>query len=466
MKTRFAHICLALCLSLLGSCASLFYSNYAENEYNAKVRVLTNGKQVSVAPKAKGRSVNLWRVLKDYPDAEIVLVDDIIVTDAPAKDMTIPSFRLDGKGHTVKLGLFPLLRKTNVNVKNVVFECGGATERILYGIGADESKGFVLRNCVFRNPTEKNAVCARKYGNVVIEDCTIEGSLNRNSVRTTNSAVQVLIYECNGSIVVRNNYIHNCFGVAINGIGFTANNDNQVLIENNRIDMVSNGGIVFAGGEVWNATVRNNSISNTHYLGKQFEGESDGAINSAINFHGFRNAMVEDNKITECPNSVCFDFDGSVSGGKKVEKGTGLIVRRNVCENAGVVALFVVQDVVVQGNHFSNPIDNHSSRYLWIYGASNVDVSENSFSLTSGSAKSFYPISVSDIGEVKSGSIKVGGNKVETDGKIFVFVNYKFEGECHIGENEIISPHSTASVVNNSKAKVTIPKSKKIVWYR
>lgn len=466
MKTRLVHICIALCFPLLASCASLFYSGYAANEYNAKVRVLADGKRVSVAPRAGKRVVNLWRILKDYPEAEIVLGGDVVIADAPAKDMTIPAFRLDGQGHTVKLGLFPLLRKTDVNVKNVVFECGGATERILYAIGADEGKGFVVKNCVFKNPTEKNAVCARKYGNVVIEDCTIEGNLNQNSIRTERSTVQVLIYECNGSIIVRNNYIHHCFGIAIDGIGFSANNANRVLIENNRIDMVSNGGIVFAGGEVWNAIVRNNSISNTHCLGKQFEGESNGALNSAINFHGFRNAVVEDNRIMNCPNSVCFDFDGSISGGKKVEKGTGLIVRRNVCENVGGIALFVIKDVEFKENVFSNPLNNEFPRYLAITGASDVLVSDNQFSLSSGSVKSFYPISVSDIGNVESGFIKIGGNKLITDGTIFVFVNKIFKGECQVGENEIVSPYSTASVVNNSKARVTIPKSKKIVWYR
>lgn len=466
MKTRLFHIFFALCLPLLGSCASFFYSGYAANEYNAKVRVQADGKRVNVTPQAKGRSVNLWRILKDYPDAEIVLGGDVVIADAPAKDMTIPAFRLDGQGHTVKLGLFPLLRKTDVNVKNVVFDCGGATERILYAIGADESKGFVVKNCVFKNPTEKNAVCARKYGNVVIEDCTIEGNLNQNSIRTEQSTVQVLIYECNGSVAIRNNYIHHCFGIAIDGIGFSANKDNRVLIENNRIDMVSNGGIVFAGGEVWNATVRNNIISNTHCLGKQFEGESDGALNSAINFHGFRNAVVEDNKITNCPNSACFDFDGSVAGGKKVEKGTGLVVRRNVCENVGGIALFVIKDVEFKDNVLTNPRDNKSSRYLAITGASDVEVSSNRFRLVSSSSSTFYPITLSDIGEVKSGNVRVVDNTMETNGKIFVFVNRQFSGACQIDENEIISPHATASVVNNSKAKVTIPKSKKIVWYK
>lgn len=466
MKTLLVHICIALCFPLLGSCASLFYSGYAANEYNAKVRVLADGKRISVSPRSAKRAVNLWRILKDYPDAEIVLGGDVVIADAPAKDMTIPAFRLDGQGHTVKLGLFPLLRKTDVNVKNVVFECGGATERILYAIGADERNDFVLRNCVFRNPTEKNTVCARKYGNVVIEDCTIDGNLNQNSIRTEQSNVQVLIYECNGSVAVRNNYIHHCFGIAIDGIGFSANNANRVLIENNRIDMVSNGGIVFAGGEVWNATVRNNSISNTHCLGKQFEGESNGALNSAINIHGFRNAVVEDNRITNCPNSACFDFDGSVSGGKKVEKGTGLVVRRNVCENVGGIALFVIKDVEFKDNVLSNNRDNESPRFLSISGASNVEVSGNKFLLTSKSSSTFYPITLSDIGEVKSGKVKVVDNTMDTNGKIFVFVNREFKGECQIDENEIISPHTTASVVNNSKAKVTIPKSKKIVWYK
>ena len=466
MKTRLFHILFALCLPLLGSCASSFYSGYAANEYNAKVRVQDNGKRVSVAPRAGKRAINLWRLLEDYPKAEIVLDGDVVIADAPAKDMKIPAFRLDGKGHTVKLGVFPLFRKTDVEVKNVVFDCEGATERILYAIGADESKSFVLRNCVFRNPMEKNAVCARKYGIVVIEDCTIEGTLNQNSVRTEKSTAQVVFYECSGSVIIRNNYIHHCFGVAIDGIGFSADDDSRVLVENNRIDMVSNGGIVFAGGEVWNATVRNNSVSNTHCLGKQFEGESDGGPNSAINFHGFRNAVVEDNKITNCPNSVCFDFDGSVSGGKKVEKGTGLVVRRNVCENVGGIALFVIKDVEFKDNVLSNPRDNKSSRYLAITGASDVEVSGNQFRLVSSSSSTFYPITLSDIGEVKSGNVRVVDNTMETSGKIFVFVNRQFSGACQIDENEIISPHATASVVNNSKAKVTIPKSKKIVWYK
>ena len=466
MTTCFGHICFALCLPLLGSCTSLFYSGYAANEYNAKVRVQADGKRVSVTPRSDKRAVDLWQILKDYPEAEVVLGGDIIVADAPAKDLTVPVFRVDGKGYTVKLGLFPVLRKTDVNIRNVVFDCENATEKVLYAIGADKNKDFVVTNCVFKNPTEKNTLCARKYGNVIIENCTIEGTLKPKSIRNKNSTAQILIYECTGSVTVRNNYIHHCFGVAIDCIGFSANKDNRVLIENNRIDMVSNGGIVFTGGDVWNATVRNNSICNTHCLGKQFKGEPDGGPNSAINFHGFRNAVVEDNRITNCPNSVCFDFDGSITGGKKVEKGTGLVVRRNVCENVGGIALFVIKDVEFKDNVLSSPRDNKSSRYLAITGASNVEISGNKFLLTSKSSSTFYPITLSDIGEVKSGNVKVVDNTMETNGKIFVFVNREFKGECQIEENEIISPHATASVVNNSKAKVTIPKSKKIVWYK
>lgn len=466
MKVKIAHVCIALLFPLFVSCGTIMHS-YARNDgYNAIVQVQSPGKQILVTPHANDRSVDLWRILKDYPGLEIVLDGDIVVVDAPANDMTIPTFKVDGKGHTIIVGKFPIMRTTEVKLNNVVFDCGKATDRIIYTIDADKNKEFVVRNCVFRNPTEKVSLCPRGFGNVLIENCTFEGSLTSNSIRKEKSTAQVLLYECHGSVIVKNNNIHHCFGTAIEGIGFSADKDTRVLVENNQIDMVSNGGIVFAGGEVWNATVRNNTISNTHCLGQQFEGEVDGGPNSAVNFHGFRNVVVEDNIIKNSPKSVCFDFDGSIAGGKKIEKGTGLIIRRNVCDDAGAVALFVVKDVVFRDNVLSNPRNNQSSRYMWIYGASNVEVSNNHFSLTSGSAKSFYPISVSDSRDVVSGSIKVGGNKVETDGKIFVFVNKKFEGECQIDDNEIISPYPTASVVNNSKAKVSIPQSKKIVWYK
>ena len=156
--------------------------SYDRNDsYNAVVQVQSSGKQFLVTPRANGGSVDLWRILKDYPGHVIVLDGDIVVADAPAKDMMIPTFKVDGKGHAVIVGKFPIMRTTDVKLNDVVFDCGKATDRIIYALDADNNKEFIVS--VFRNPTDIVSLCPRGFGNVLIENCTFEGSLTSNSIR-------------------------------------------------------------------------------------------------------------------------------------------------------------------------------------------------------------------------------------------------------------------------------------------
>lgn len=466
MRTVFAHICVALFFPLLASCGTYANTSIVKGNYNAVINVQSWGRQISVSPKDAKKSVDIWGILRDYPLSEIVINEDITFSDAPAKDMIIPVFKIDGNGHTIRLGKCPILRNTDLLIKDVVFDCSSAKGNIIYAIGEKDGKQFKAQGCVFVNVPEMTTLCVRRYEKVLIENCRVDGMLSMTSMRKSQYTSQILLYECEGEVVVRNNQIINCFGIGIEGLGFSADDNCHVFIENNRIDSVSNGGIVFTGGEVWNATIRKNRISNTHCLGNQFDNETGGGPNSAINLHGFRNAVVEDNVITSCAKSACFDFDGSVSGGTDVAKGTGLTIQRNNCSNVGVVALFVVKDVTLRNNTMSNSKVGTTELFMMINGSKNVSITDNVFKLYKAQAKRYYPISIKDTKLVDSGRIRIEGNSIDTDSNILVYVDDYFDGDCIIGENIIVGQKKKLSVVNNSKAKVSIPTKGKIVWYK
>lgn len=411
--------------------------------------------------------VDLWGLAECFPEAELVLDANIQAANAREKDIKIRQFHLNGNNYTVHLAGNPILRNTDINIRNVVFDCAEAKERVIYAIGGKEDI-FVIIGCVFKNLNEITSICARGFNDVTIENCQILGRMNENSKRKSQFMAQVLVYECGSNVLIRNNTIKNCYGSAIEGLGFVLDENARIIVENNTIDKVTNGGIVFTGGTVSNAVVRENRISNTHYLGNQFENESESGPNSAINFHGFKNARIQNNIITDCKKSACFAFNGEQTGVKKVAKGTGLYVSNNTCSRVGAMGVMVVSDVVFTGNTFQNDISNKSGMFIMIRGARDVVFENNVIQAYKGNVKTYYPFVISDHEDIASGLIRIKDNEIRTDGNILVFVNQHFNGECRIDDNVISSSgrkDGAVSVVNNSKATVSIPKSKKIVWY-
>lgn len=412
---------------------------------------------------------DFWNLVRCFYKADIVLAKDITLPETPVKDMIAARFHLNGKGHTVAVQSCPILRGADVCIKDVVFDCTHAKEYVIYAMGVKSENRFVAQNCYFFNVPEAVSLCARAYSGALVDDCTLFGNLSKEGRRTEQFSTQILLYSCKGDITVRNNSVKNCFGGAIKGIGFCADENSHVIIENNTIDNVTNGGIVFAGGEVWNVTVKGNHISRTHALGKEFDGELDGAINSAINFHGFRNILIENNEIDNCPLSSSLDFDGSIAGKTQIEKGTGLTVRNNRITNSGPIALFVVRDVDFVDNMINNGECNKSNDVISVWGSDNVIIHNNRLFLSKGSTKSFYPIYLVDSKYVKSGVVQIKDNEISTDGEHFVFVNASYSGDCQIGENTVRGSgrrDGTLTVVNNSKQTVNLPKTSKLVRYK
>ena len=307
-------------------------------------------KDIHISEEAFGDNPDFWGIVSSFSDAVITLDMDVRPAHAPYDDFKLTSFRIQGNRHTIYVNDFPILRNATVSLENIVFVCTGATERVIYAIGPE--KEFVIRNCTFINlPEVRFPLCARRFINTVIENCTFQGLLNSTSTRKSVFGFCILLYEVVGKVIVRNNTIQNCFGSGIEGIGFSKESNSEILIEGNIINSVTNGGIVFAGGDVWNVVVRGNLISNTHCLGTIEGEENNKGPNSAINFHGFHNVLIEKNTILDCQNSSCFAFNGQSSDG--LNKGYGLTVRNNTCRRTGDVALFHVEKVHIEKNQFN-----------------------------------------------------------------------------------------------------------------
>lgn len=424
--------------------------------------------EISLSDVSFGKHPDFWGILSSFPDATIILETNIVPEILSSKDYKCSGLRIKGNGHTIKVREFPIFRGAEVMLDNVIFDCNQATEYVVYAIG--QGKQFEVINCQFLNiPEIKHPLCPRAYSKVCIENNVFKGKMRETSSRSSQFSSCVLLYECGGNITVRNNSISSCFGSGINGIGFSKEKNTKVLIENNTIDRVSNGGIVFAGGDVWNVTVKGNRISNTHFLGKQFPNENNGGPNSAINFHGFHNVVVENNIIKNCCNSSCFDFDGSLSGKNSVEKGFNLVVKNNKFLEVCGGALFVVDDVLFEDNILETGSANVSQSIISVSGSKNIKIHRNSFRLSKGNAKAYYPLYVSDTGSVGSGLVSISGNEIYSDDKHFVFINSRYTGNCKIGKNSIKKSgraDGTLFIVNNSKTKVDIPKKSKFVKYK
>lgn len=425
--------------------------------------------EVTISEETFGGEVDLWGILTSFPYAEIVLEKNLELLPCTNTEIKPVQCHINGKGHTIKTKNFPMLRDSDISITNAIFDCEKAGGDFIYGIGKGNSS-FEVRNCSFINVPEISCVvCARHYSRTMIEGNTVTGTLADNSKRKAIKSRIIFIYDCFGDVTVKDNTVRNAFGMGISGINFDDDPSSDVKIQNNTIENVTNGGIVINGGVLRNALISGNQIVNTHCYGNQFQGESGGAENSAINVHGFRNLSITDNIITDCINSSSFDFDGSLSVGTKVEKGTGLICRGNKVTRSGGAAFFVIEDAIIEGNSFTMADSNEGKQLFGISGSSNVSIQNNVFNVSKGKAKSFYPIYITDTRNVKSGKISIEGNIINSDDKHFIFINTTFAGDCKVGENEVRSSgrtDGTLFIVNNSKTKVEIPKNSKLTRYR
>ena len=410
---------------------------------------------------------DFWGMVQSFPKATIVLGKNLFLPDCKAGSISAPQFHLEGKGNTVTVRRCPVLKNADVNITNTVFDCSLATERAIYGIAEDLNDRFIVKNCRFINVPEINTICSRAYHEVSIEGCEINGTLIDNSKSTVKNIMQIRTHSCTGSVVVKKNIIKNCYGAGIAGTYFNPDDSTHVLVEDNTIDHVSGGGIIFVSGAVRNAIVRGNNISRTHTLGKQFEGEINGGPSSAINFHGFHNALVENNVIDNCPNSSCFDFDGSLKGKDYIAKGTGLTVRGNKVQNSGPAAIYVVEQVDFSNNKIEgNVFYDNTDAAVFVMGARNVTISGNDMDYSSKTSKTIYPIYVKDHNNVVSGKLLIENNNISTTGDSFIYVHKNYTGECEIDNNVVLSSKKndgTLEVINKSKSIVKVPTSGKII---
>lgn len=421
--------------------------------------------KVSLSDQFDGET-DFWGMVQAFPYAELTLSKDISLPTSSEKSIKAVQFHLDGKGHTVAVHRNPVLQNTDVHIVNTHFDCRDAVNCVIFGLGGDTTKAFVIRNCVFSNVPEISTIFSRAYENVLIEKCQISGLLEDNSRSLEKYIYQIRVHSCTGKVIVRNNTIYNCFGVGIAGQYFNPEDNTNVLIENNVIDNVTGGGIIFVSGAVRNAVVRGNRISRTHSRGIQFEGEINGGPSSAINFHGFYNALVENNVIADCPNSSSFDFDGSLKGENRVVKGTGLIVRGNKVTSSGPVAFFAVENVDVSDNSFEGNIYYKSGAAFFVMGGNNFRMHGNVLTYKQNKGETAYPIYVKDANDIKSGNVKIDANKIIFDGNHYVYVGANFSGECKIDDNAVIhsgNTKGTLDVVNKSKSRVNIRNTRTII---
>jgi len=390
-----------------------------------------DNKEISLSKSSFGEEVEIGGIIRSFQNAKILLESDVNAIVKDDSDIHIDEFMLCGNGHRLRIRNFPIIRCTNFTISNVYFDCSLSGDRFIYGIGKGK---FELKDCSFDSIPEINLCCARGFSQVNMENNTLKGQLTEGSKRTKDFLRNLFVYECSGDIVISGNTISNCFGVAINGIGFKPDEASKVNISDNVIDHVSNGGIVINGGEVWNTIVRNNRITDTYCLGKAGFDENGGAQNSAINFHGFRNLVIEDNIIENCPISSSIDLNGNL------DKGNQAKVRNNKLKNVGEVAIFLVNDIIFNGNEvgsgsiFADGIDF----LVLLCGSKDIKIYDNTFSIQSVKNKYRYVFYANDM-SVKSGDIHIDNNQIITDEDAYFFSTKGFLGRCHIKNNSFSS---------------------------
>ena len=415
--------------------------------------LIKNGRIIGNKSETKKLRVENVRFSGAYGKLDIELQSD---ADSLCYDMSVTSsLHINGNGYKVRKTQFGIIRSADVNFQNVTFDCSDCQGSFLYAIGNGENV-FSVRNCKFVNIPEVELLVPRNMRNPSIRLCEFQGRVNEGA-RTKATVVLNRFYECSGNIRFEDNKVENCFGVAVDGIGNSKEKEVTVTIKNNTIKNVSNGGIVFNGGEVTNVVVENNTISNIFCFGSQFDGEGGHAENAAINFHGFNKLRISHNIVTDCRNSLAMDLDGTSADGTQ-DKGKGLTCYGNTIANTRQPYLFGVQDADFYGNHIeivAQPSSNSTISAITLNACSNVKVHDNDFRVVKPLHANAYPILICQNTNRQSGKIELYKNVIMSDSKVYLMIYDGFTGELDAKDNDAKSTISSEPLmwVNNSKSK-------------
>lgn len=365
------------------------------------------------------------------------------------------SLQIIGNRHIISSTSFGTIRNVNVEFRNVVFDCSESKSPFLYCIGNGQNI-FVVEDCKFINIPQIELLVPRNMRDPVIRRCEFSGLL-KEGVRSKATIVLNRFYECKGNIVFEENHIHDCYGVGVNGIGYSKKDGVSVSIKKNVIKSMSNGGIVFNGGEVTNVSVEDNIISNIYCFGPQFNGEKGNAENAAINFHGFHNLHILNNTISDCTHSLSLDVDGTSLDAKQI-KGDSLYCRGNIMRNVLQSYLFGVRYAEFFENDITiaeQPSASTVISGITLNSCHNVNLFSNVLRMQKPQKTDVYPIVIRQNTNQISGKISIHDNFINSDGNIYLMIYNGFTGNVDADNNKAISTNSCAPLkwVNNSKSK-------------
>lgn len=372
----------------------------------------------------------------NYKDIDITLMDD---TDTLILHNTsFQSLRINGNDHIIGTSNFGIIRNCDIRLYNISFDCKNAKNPFLYSISSKKNK-FVVENCQFKNIPEIELLMPRGMQNPIIRNCTFEGLVTSRVKRKQEKVALIRFYGCYGNVIFEGNTVHNCFGIAVDGIGFSEEKSNTLSIKNNVIKNVTNGGVVFNGGIIHNAVVEGNTISNVFCCGKLSDSDSRLAENSAINFHGFKKLAIRNNTIEDCIRSSAIDLDGTLSADVSVGKGEDVDIEGNTFNRIINPILYGVSNANISNNYFNYMEDETSTGSesgLIINSCDDIKVNNNSFTVVDTSNREIYPIIVRQKSGRTSGKIEIKDNRIRTNGSFFLKISKGFNGILDMMHND------------------------------
>lgn len=410
-----------------------------------------NGKVVGQNASINNLAIESVQLSGSFREVEIHLKTDI---DSLFNNASIKGcLKISGDGHSVSSTSFGILRDSDIELKNIRFDVSGTESPFLYAIG-NGTNSFVIENCVFDNIPEIELLISRKMYNPTIRNCEFYGNVQKGKRIKATIALN-RFYNCLGTIEFEDNSVKNCYGIAISGIGFSRNDSVMVRVRNNEIANISNGAIVFNGGEVSNVIVENNRISNIFCCGPELPGEKGIAENSAINFHGFNNLEISHNEIVDCTFSSALDIDGTSSDGRQ-EKGNGFICSENSFRNVLQSCFFGINDAIVSNNEFHIARQEEAQSTIsaiTLNSCHNIELNNNSISIEKPRDKAAYPILVRQNSNRTSGKLSIHNNDIISDGVVYLMIYDGFTGEIEVFDNNASSSTSSKPLkwANNSK---------------
>lgn len=379
------------------------------------------------------------RLSGNFKDVIITLqsdMDSLILSNTSFLNLSI-----NGNKHIIGTSNFGLFRNCDIRLSNISFDCKNAQSPFLYLISYNKNK-FVVENCQFKNIPEIELLMPRGIQNPTIRNCTFEGLVTPKVKRKQKKIALIRFYSCYDTVIFEGNTVRNCFGIAVDGIGFSDEKKNSLNIKGNIIENVTNGGIVFNGGIINNTVVEDNHISNVFCYGKQFDDEIGWAENAAINFHGFKNLVIRNNTIENCKHSSAIDIDGTLSTDASVRKGEDVQIEGNTFNKITNPILYGVSNAKINNNFFSF-IDAEASigseSGLIINSCDDVKVNNNRFTVSDTSSHEMFPIVVRQKKGRTSGKIEIKDNNIRTNGSAFLKISKGFTGVLDVLHNDAIS---------------------------